>query len=68
MFMIEVEKDGEAQYFWRHMGFKDLDYDYVQPPIVEGNEPFDGLKLMASGEVSDIDDILKNHYWKYSFA
>ena len=66
--MIEVEKDGTAQNFWRHVGFSDLDYDYVQPPIVEGNEPFDGLKLMASGEVHDIDDVLKNHYWKYSFA
>ena len=50
------------------MGFNDLDYDYIQPPLVEGNEPFDGLKLMASGEVHDIDDVLKNHYWKYSFA
>lgn len=68
IFMIEVEKDGNAQRFWRHIGFKDLDYNYVQPPIVDGNKPFDGLKLMASGNVQNIDDVLINHYWKYSFA
>lgn len=51
------------------MGFHDVEnYDYVQPPINEGNVPFDGLKLMCDGQIQDIDDLLVNHYWKYSFA
>lgn len=50
------------------MGFEDVPYDYVQPPIVAGNEPFGGLKLMSSEPVGDVRGLLEDHYWKYSFA
>ena len=68
-FVIEVEKNGlTAQKFWQKMGFSDVDYNYMQPPINEGGVQFDGLKLMSDGHIRDVGDLLENHYWKYSFV
>ena len=68
-FVVEVEKEGvSAQTFWRRMGFGDVDYAYVQPPINAGDVPFAGLKLMSDSPIRDIGDLLENHYWKYSFV
>jgi hypothetical protein len=67
--VIEVDDGGQAESYWKHRGFKKVDYNYVQPPIVEGNDNFDGLNIWTNSSVElDIDDVLKNHYWKYAFA
>ena len=67
--VIEVDDGGSAEPYWKRHGFRKIDYDYVQPPIVEENEEFSGLNLWTnSPNEIDVDDVLKNHYWKYAFV
>jgi hypothetical protein len=66
--VIEVETDNPVQKFWAKMGFKKSDFRYVQPPIVKGREEYDGLMLMTKGECQDLENIIKEHYWKYAFS
>ena len=66
--VIEVEKDNPVQNFWTKMGFKKSDFEYVQPPIVEGRKDYDGLMLMVKGECADLDNVIREHYWKYAFS
>lgn len=65
--VLECEKDGKAVGFWNKMGFRAIDYDYVQPPITEGRKPFDGLFLMTDGYHGDMETLLEGHYFKYAF-
>lgn len=65
--LIEVEKNGFAKTFWEKMDFSIVSDNYIQPPISKNQKSFDGLVLMSNKPVKNLKDILKNHYWKYSF-
>lgn len=65
--LIEVEKNGFAKTFWEKMDFSVVSENYIQPPISKNQKSFDGLVLMSNKPVKNLKDILKNHYWKYSF-
>lgn len=71
--VIEVEKSNPVQNFWVKMGFTEVDFEYEQPPIVEGRKPYGGLMLMQRGFVGNdytwlVETLLKQHYWKYAFV
>lgn len=66
--LVEVEKDGFAKPFWEKMDFSVISETYIQPAISKDQKSFDGLILMSNKPVKNLKNILKNHYWKYSFV
>ena len=66
--LVEVDKGSNAEPFWSHYGFHKSDYEYTQPPILEGNQEYGGLPIWVDSDSLDIDEVLKNHYFKYAFA
>ena len=65
--LIEVEKNGLSKPFWEKLGFFVISEDYIQPPISKKEKSFDGLVIMSNTVIKNLDHILKNYYWKYSF-
>ena len=65
--LIEVEKDAPSKDFWKKLEFSVISTDYIQPKISKNQKSFDGLILMSNKNISDLQDVLQNHYWKYSF-
>ena len=65
--IVEVEQNSPNIDFWNDKGFSVISTDYVQPKISNDQKPFDGLVLMSNKHIDNLDDVIKNHYWKYCF-
>ena len=63
----EVEQNSPNVEFWKNKGFSVISTDYIQPKISQTQKPFDGLVLMSNKHINNLDDVIKNHYWKYCF-
>ncbi len=63
----EVEKDSANIKFWQNKGFSIISTDYIQPKINDKEKPFGGLVLMSNKPIINLQDVIKNHYWKYCF-
>ena len=65
--LVEVDKDSPNIDFWRKKGFSIIQTDYIQPKISNNEKPFDGLVLMSNKPITNLQDVIQNHYWKYCF-
>lgn len=67
LIVIEVDKGSSAESYWSKLGFSPIDYEYIQPAIVNGNPEYHGLRIWSNVTDFDIEEVIKNHYWKYAF-